>query len=91
MGLSAEEEGVTEYVLAGVFAAFVEAVHVELAYEGVDVAMSEVLGENVVLELINLLDRKFTPIGHPVDNRFVLLVFKDLEALLDKIRYRIVA
>jgi hypothetical protein len=90
VGLAAEEEGVAEDVFAGVFAAFVEAVHVELADEGVDVAMAEVLGEDVVLELINLLDCELASVGHPVDYGFVFLVLEDLEAFLDEICYRIV-
>lgn len=44
LGLSSQEERMTEDVLAGVFATLVEAVHVELSNERVDVAVSEVFG-----------------------------------------------
>jgi len=87
-GLPPEEEGVAEDVLGGVFATLVEAVHVELADEGVDVPVAEVLGEDVLLELLDLLDRELTPIGHPMDDRLVLSVLQDFEALLDEIRHR---
>ena len=87
LGLSAEEEGMTEDVLAGVFAAFVEAVHVELADEGVDVAVAEVLGQDVVLEVIDLLDGELASVAHPVDYPFVLLVLEDLETLLNEISH----
>jgi hypothetical protein len=63
----------------------VEAVHVELANEAVDVAVAEELGEDVLLELIDLLDRELPSVGHPVDDRLVLLVLQDLEALLDEV------
>ena len=74
LGLSSQEEGVAEDVFAGVLAALVEAVHVELADEGVDVAVPEVLGQDVVLEVIDLLDGKLASVGHPVDDRLVVLV-----------------
>lgn len=44
IGMSALEKGVTEDILGWVFAALVEAVHVKLTYEGVDVTVSEVFG-----------------------------------------------
>lgn len=44
MWLPSQEIGVTENVFAGVFAAFVEAVHIELSDERVDVSVSEVFG-----------------------------------------------
>jgi hypothetical protein len=88
--LSAQEEGVAEDVFAGVFAALMEAVHVELADEGVDVAVPEVFGEDVVLEVIDLLDGKLAPVRHPVDDRLVVLVLQDFEALLDEIGNRCV-
>lgn len=62
-------------VLAGIFATLMEAVHVELSDERVDVSMSEVFGEDMILKLIYLFDSEFTPVGHPVDDGFVLFVF----------------
>lgn len=55
-----------EDIFAGVFSAFVEAVHVKLSDEGVDVAMTEVFREDMVLEVIDLFDGKLTSVGHPV-------------------------
>ena len=83
--MSPLEEGMAEDVLGGVFSAFVEAVHVELADEGVDVAVSEVFGEDVILEVINFFDGELAAVGHPVDDGLVLLVLKNLEALLDEV------
>lgn len=73
--LSSEEVGMAEYVFAGVFAALVKTVHIELAYEGVNVSVAEVLGEDMILEVIDLFDGELTPVGHPVDDGLVLLVF----------------
>ena len=83
--LSFQEEGMAEDILAGVFATFVEAVHVELSDERVDVAVSEVFGEDVVLEVVNLFDGELASVGHPVDDRLVVFVLEDLEALLNEI------
>jgi hypothetical protein len=58
---------VAKDVLAGVFATLMEAIHVELAYEGVYISMSEILRQDVVLKLIYLFDGKLTPVCHPVD------------------------
>ena len=67
-----KEAWMAEDVFGGVFAALVEAVHVELANETVDVAVSEVLGEDVVLELLDFFDGELTPVAHPVDDSLVL-------------------
>ena len=74
--LPPEEVWVTEDVLAGVFATFVEAIHVKLSYERVDISVSEVFGEDVVLEVIDLFDGEFPSVGHPVDDRLVVLVLQ---------------
>ena len=75
----------TEDVLARILPALVEAVHVELPNEGVDIPMTEVLGKDLVLKIIDLLDGKFSTVSHPVDDRLVVFVLKDLETLLDKV------
>ena len=74
-----QEVWVTEDVLAGVFATFVEAVHVELSYERVDISVPEVFGEDVVLEVIDSFDGKFPSVGHPVDDRLVVFVLKNFK------------
>ena len=75
----------TEDIFAGIFAAFVEAVHVELANEGVNVPMSEVFGQDVILEVINLFDGELSAVNHPVDDVLVVSVIQDLETLLDEV------
>ncbi len=85
MGLAAEEEGVAEDILAGILAGLVEAVHIELPDEAIDVPVSEVFGEDVFLEFVDLLDGKLAAVAHPVDNGLVLFVLEDLEALLDEV------
>jgi hypothetical protein len=47
--------------------------------------VAEELGEDMLLELIDLLDRELPSVRHPVDDRLVLLVLQDLEALLDEV------
>ncbi len=73
--LPAEEEGMAEDVFAGVFSTFVKAVHVELANERVDVAVSEVFGEDMILEVVDLLDGELASVSHPVDDGLVFFVF----------------
>lgn len=86
--LPTQEEGVAEDIFAGVLATLVEAIHVKLTNEGVDIAVSEVFGEDVVLEVIDLLDGKLAPVGHPVNDCLVVFVLEDLETLLDEIGNR---
>lgn len=75
----------TEDIFAGVFAGLVEAVHVELSDEAIDIPVSEEFGQDVVLELIDFFDGKLPSVGHPVDDGLVLLVFEDFKALLDEV------
>lgn len=75
VGLSSQEKRVAENILAWVFAALVEAIHVELADERIDVPVAEVFGEDMVLKGVNLFDGELAPIGHPVDDSFVLSFF----------------
>ena len=77
--LPSKEVWVTEDVFAGVFATFVEAIHVKLSDERVDISVSEVFGEDVVLEVIDLFDGKFPSVGHPVDDRLVVFVLKNFK------------
>ena len=74
-----------EDVLAGILPALVEAVHVELPDEGVDIPVPEELGKDLVLKIIDLLDGEFPAVGHPVYDGLVILVLEDLETLLDKV------
>ena len=85
MGLAAEEEGVAEDIFAGILAGFVEAIHVELPDEAIDIPMPEIFGEDMFLEFIDLLDGKLAAVAHPMDNGLVLFVLEDLEALLDEV------
>lgn len=62
-------------VLAWIFPTFVETIHVELSDKRIDVSVSKVFWEDMILKLIDLFDGKFTAIGHPVDDGLVLFVF----------------
>ena len=75
MWLAAEEERVAEDIFAWILAWFMEAVHVELPNEAVDIAVPKVFGGDMLLKLIDLLDGKLAPIAHPVDYGLILLVF----------------
>ena len=75
----------TEDVLAGILSALVEAVHIELPNERVDIPMTEVLGKDLILKIIDLLDGKFSTVSHPMDDRFIVFVLKNLKTLLDKV------
>ena len=90
LGLTSQEVWMTEDIFARVFPAFVEAVHVELSDEGVYITVSEVFGENMILEVIDLFDGEFPSVDHPMDDPFVVFVLKDLKTFLYKIRDRIV-
>jgi hypothetical protein len=85
VSLPFEEVWMAEDIFAGILTTLVEAVHVELANEGVDVAMSEIFGEDLILELIDVSDGELAAVTHPVDDGLVLLVFQDLEALLNEV------
>lgn len=63
-----------EDVLRGVLAALMEAIHVELPYEGVDFVVPEVLPEDLVLELCDIDNRKLTPRGQPVYSLVVEII-----------------
>jgi len=83
--LSSEEERMAEYIFAGVFSALVEAVHVELPYEGVDISMSKELGEDLILKIIDFFDGEFPTVGHPMYDGFIIFIFQYLETLLNKV------
>ena len=74
LGLSSEEEWMAEDIFTRIFTTFMEAVHVELSNERVDVAMSEVFGQNVILKVIDLFDGKFSAVNHPVDDVLVFSI-----------------
>lgn len=66
----------TENIFRGFFAALVEPIHVELADETVDVSVPEVLGEDSLLELLNVFDGKLFAISRPLDNSGVLVILE---------------
>lgn len=79
------ELGVLELVLLLVASDLVEVVHVELANEGGEVGVLEVLGEDVVGEGEDVLDHEgVAPLG-PGDDALVVLVLEDLVGLLDEV------
>jgi len=83
--LSPEKEGVTEYVFAWIFAWLVKSIHVELSDEAVDVSVSKIFGEYLILKLIYLLDGKLTSVDHPVNDCLVLFVFQYLKTFLNEV------
>lgn len=81
----------TEDIFGGILAGLVEAVHVELAYEAVDVSVAEVLGQYLFLKVIYFFDGELATVGHPMDDCLILLVLQDLKALLDEVSHRTLA
>ncbi len=72
--MTSDEIGVTENIFTGVFTTLVEAVHVQLSDERVDISVSEIFWEDVVLEVIYLFDRELLPVGHPSYDSFIFFV-----------------
>lgn len=72
--MTSDEIGVTENIFTGVFTTLVEAVHVQLSDERVDISVSEIFWEDVVLEVIYLFDRELFPVGHPMYDSFIFFV-----------------
>lgn len=56
-----------EDVLGGLFSGLVEAIHVELAYEAVDISVPEIFGEDGFFKLLNILYGKLFPITRPMN------------------------
>ena len=69
-----QEIGVAEYIFGRLLPRFVEPVHIQLPDEAVDVLVSEVFGQDCLLELVDVLDREFFPVARPLDNLAVLVV-----------------
>lgn len=85
--LSPQEKGVTKDIFAGIFAGLMEAVHIELPDEAVNVPMPEIFREDMVLKLIDFFDGELTSVGHPMYNGLILLIFEDVETLLDEVSH----
>jgi hypothetical protein len=71
-----EEEGVAEDAFGVVCARLVEAVHVELPDEAVDLVVAEVAGEHDLLELVDVLDHELEAGGRPVCDLVELFVLR---------------
>ena len=56
--------------------AFVEAVHVELPYEWVHFAVSEVAREDYGLEFVDIFDDELGSGGSPIGNLWKLLILR---------------
>lgn len=67
-----EEVAVAKNIFGGLLSRFMEAIHVELAYEAVDVPVPEVFGEDALLELLDVLDGELFAVGGPL---YDLLIF----------------
>jgi hypothetical protein len=60
--------GMAEHTSCILLSGFMEAVHIELPYETVDVAVPEVLGQHNLLEFINVFYHELGSIGGPKYN-----------------------
>lgn len=85
--LPSQEKGVTKDIFAGILAGLMEAIHIELPDEAVNVPMPEIFGEDMILKLIDFLDGKLTTVGHPMYNGLILLIFQNIETLLDEVSH----
>ena len=83
--LPSEEEGMTEDIFAGILTTLVEAIHVKLPDERVDISMPEIFGQDLILKIINLFDGELPPICHPMNDGLIVLIVKDIKTLLDEI------
>lgn len=41
----------------------------------------------MILKLIDFFDGKLTPVGHPMYNGLILLIFENVETLLDEVSH----
>lgn len=67
------------------FADFVEVVHVELADEGGEFFVFEVLREDLIFEELFVFDYEAAAVVSPLDDVTVALILKDLVGLHDKV------
>ena len=80
------EVGVAKYILGGVFAGFVEAVHVELPDEGVNVPVPKKTGQNLSLKGIGIPNRELFSWRKPVYDMMELRILSGLR-LTSRISY----
>lgn len=66
VGLSSQERRMCEDVFGGIFARFVEPVHIELSNKAVDVSVSEENRQDLLLELSDVYNDEFPAVVHPV-------------------------
>ena len=62
------EGGVAKNTFGSILAGFVKAIHIELSDEWIDFGVSEVLGEDDFLELVDVPDDEFPAGGGPENN-----------------------
>ena len=62
------EQRVAEDTFGMFFPGLVEAVHVELSNETVDLVVPEVFGKHNLLKLVDVLDDEFSACARPVNN-----------------------
>lgn len=56
-----EKEGMAKDALGVISSGLMEAIHVELANEAVDLVVAEIARENNLLELVDILDDELNP------------------------------
>lgn len=77
----------TKDIFAGIFTGLVEAIHIELSDEAVNVPVPKIFREDMILKLIDFFDGELTSVGHPMNNGLILLIFKNVETLLDEVSH----
>ena len=61
-------------IFGGLLPGLVEPIHVELSDKAMDVFVSEVFRENVLLKLVDVFDGKLVAVGEPLNGVRVLIV-----------------
>lgn len=87
LGLSPQEKGMTKDIFAGILAGLMEAIHIELPDEAVNVPVPKIFREDMILKLIDFFDGELASVGHPMNNGLILLIFKNVETLLNEVSH----
>lgn len=69
-----DEVGMRKDVFGGLLSGLVEAVHVELPDEAVDISVPEVFGKDGLLKLLDISDRELFAISRPMDYLCKLII-----------------
>ena len=72
--VSPQKVRMAKYILGRLLATLMETIHIELPNKTVDVAMPKVLGKDILLKFLDVLNGKLFSIGHPLDNLVVFFI-----------------